>query len=615
MRFKSIKRWKICPETVGLLFFAQRLDELLWDYTLDSYKPVTLNAPTLCKEALTLIRDIENKLIDENNLKHVLEELAWSIKNDPTAKSLLDQPIEKYLPPPTTDQINLVDLKRKLEILEKTLTPYRYLHRCFDTLMRSVQNAEKKSIDSTLRNTITTLLNIGISKKYLYETTQEFFFAPSGPEITGHQNLEDFLKLVYPHSHSFKVYFLASNLINEVKDSISSFSMELTETLPNEVAAVARKYNLTKKDGYSYLVINDLHGFDVYSIQSKATSRLEQLSDLFTLFHHREKITWHPQVIISQCCLDFPVCVTASKGAMDKPYDMPANKASKDLNLLIRSIGLNGASFNRFNRVADLHGLCVATDVVENQLVSLWTSLETLIPHRTNQAKIASVIDAMMPFLLSTYIKRLVSRLAHDLVTWRRWTIKQILNKVETEGKSSITEKLIALLCVPSNEELRKELYKELGDFQLLRFRADSLSKLLCDPKKIIKALDSHEQKVRWQIRRIYRTRNLIVHAASKPSYIHGLVENGHDYLDLILFEVMKFACGDYRANTLEQAFDLAAIKYEKFRKTLESTTAFDASNCQFLSDHKNVLTDYKRQAWRTSPNIDNLVSLATDHG
>lgn len=610
MRFKNIKRWSLCPETVGLLFFAQRLDELLWDYTLDSYKPSTLNAPTLCREALALIRDIENKLIDANNLKHVLEELIWSIQNDPAAKSLLDLQIEKYLPSIDTDNVNLVDLKRKLEVLEKTLTPYRYLHCCFDTLMRSVENAEKKSIDLTLRNTITTLLNIGISKRYLFETTQEFFFAPDGPEITSHQNLEDFLKLIHPHVHSFKVYFLASNLINQVKDSISSFSMELIDTLPDEVAVAATKYNFTRKEGYSYVVIDELRGYDVYSVHSRATSRLDQLCDLFTLFHHREKIVWHPQVIITQCCLEAPVCVSASKGAMDKPYDMPANKASKDLNLLIRSIGLNGASFNRFNRVADLHGLCVSTDIVENQLVSLWTALETLVPHRTNQAKIASVVDAMMPFILSTYIKRLVSRLAHDLVTWRRWTVKQILNKVETEGRSSITEKLLALLCVPENAELRTELYRELGDFQLLRFRANSLATLLSNPKKIITALDSHEKKVRWQIRRIYRTRNLIVHAASKPSYIHGLVENGHDYLDLILFEIMKFACGDYRANTLEQAFDLAAIKYEKLRKKLETTEAFDAANCQFLSDHKNVLTDYKREAWRSSPNVDNLVDL-----
>lgn len=615
MRFKNIKRWSLGAETVGLLFFAQRLDELLWDYTLDSYKPATLNAPTLCREALTLIADIENNLIDETNLNHVLEELIWSIQNDPVAKSLLDLEVASYFPSIDAEKLNKPELKRKLEVLAKSLTPYRYLFCCFDKLMQSVQNAEKKSIDSTLRNTVTTLVNIGISKKYLFEKTQEFFFSHEGPQITSHHCLEDFLKIIQPKSHTFDVYFLASSLISQVKDSISSFSMKLLETLPDDVATVATKNNLVKTDDYVYVVVNDLNGFDVYSIQAAATSRLEQLSDLFTLFHHREKITFHSKLIISQCCLEVPVCVSTAKGAMDKPYDMPANKASKDLNLLIRSIGLNGASFKKFNRVADLHGLCVETDVVENQLVNLWTCLETLVPHRTNQAKIASVVDAMIPFLSLNYIKQLVSRLAHDLITWRRWTVKKILNRVETEGNSSITEKLIALLCVPANESLREELYRELGDFQLLRFRAYTLSKLLGNPQKILSALDSHERKVRWQIRRIYRTRNQIVHAASKPSYIHGLVENGHQYLDLILFEVMKYACGDYRINTLEQAFDLAAIKYEKFKMKLDTINAFDALNCQFLSDHKSVLADYKRESWRSTPKVDNLASIVRDNG
>lgn len=295
---------------------------------------------------------------------------------------------------------------------------------------------------------------------------------------------------------------------------------------------------------------------------------------------------------------------------MDKPYDMPAEKASKELNRLIRNIGLHGASFDRFNRVADLHGISVASYIVENQLVSLWTSLETLIPVSMKGAKIANVVDSMIPFLLMTYVKRLISRLGHDLVIWRRWTIKRILNKVEGGSSSSISQKLLALLCVPANEALRIELYSELEDFHLLRFRLFSLSEMLATPEKIQKALDSHEKKVRWQIRRIYRTRNLIVHSGSKPSYIHGLVENGHEYLDLILFEVMKFACGDYRTTTLEQAFDLASIKFEKFKKKLAEIKKFDAQNCQFLSDDDNALSDYVSESWRSSADTSSVISI-----
>lgn len=596
MIFRSIKRWKICPETEGLLFLAQRLDELLWDFTLDSYKPASLNAPYLCKEALSLIADIESELIDEANLKHVLEELTWSIQNDPVAKELLDLEINSYLPA-SYENLILPDLKRKLDVLERSLTPYRYLHKCFDTLMRVVQTNKKKEIDSLLKNIITTLINIGISKKSLHEKTHSYFFSSDGPTIDSHTRLGDFLKDIYPQPNVFDVYFLTSDLIRQIEDSIKSFKVNILDELPQEILQLATKNDLLKQPEQCYIVIRDVKSPDMYSAQEAATTRLDKLSDLFTLFHHRKRIAYHPTAIVSQPSKDTAVAIKITKGAMDKPFDMPAEKASKDLNRLIRSIGLDGSSFERFNRVADLHGVCVATDIVENQLVNLWTALETLIPTRMKGAKIANVVEAMTPFLMTTYFNRIIGRLGHDLITWNRWQSKKILNKIPNTSGFSITQKILALLCVPGNKALRDELYAALGDFHLLRFRIFSIAATLGTPESAKKALDRHEKVVKWQIRRIYRTRNLIVHSGAKPTYIHGLVENGHDYLDILLLEIMKLACGDYRTSTLEQAFDLATIKYEKFKNQLQ-TPEFDAFNCQFLGSNKNALSDIIRKPW-----------------
>ncbi|MCP1487827.1 hypothetical protein J3D48_004140 [Pseudomonas fluorescens] len=601
MIFKNIKRWKVCKDTEGLLFLAQRLDELLWDYTLDSYKPASLNAPFLCKEALSLIQDIESGLIDEANLKHVLEELSWSIQHDPIAQELLDLQVNAYLPT-TYENLILPTLKRKLDVLERSLTPYRYLHRCFDALMMAVQDTHKKPIDLILKNIITTLINIGISKKSLYEKTQNHFFTSDGPPIEDCNILATFLKEIYPQPRRFIVYHVVSDLICQIKDSIKAFNMEIIEELPQEVQALALKHNMLKSSSQCYVVVNAIKEFDIYSAQEAASTRLDQVSDLFTLFHHRQQINYESTAIVTSSSGGILAAVTITKGAMDKPFDLPADKASKDLNRLVKSIGLNGSSFERFNRVADLHGVCVATDIVENQLVNLWTALETLIPTRMKGAKVANVVEAMIPFLMTTYFNRIIGRLGHDLITWKRWTIKSILNKVPDTVGGSVTQKLLALLCVQTNQPLRDELYTALGDFHLLRFRIFSIAKIFSSPNSTKKALEKHEKLVRWQIRRIYRTRNLIVHSGAKPTFIHGLVENGHDYLDLILFEIMKFACGDYRTSTLEQAFDLATMKYEKFSIQLSETASFDALNCQFLGSNKNALADIRRQPWGKEP-------------
>lgn len=337
---------------------------------------------------------------------------------------------------------------------------------------------------------------------------------------------------------------------------------------------------------------------DVFSAQEKAARALDRLSDLYTLFHHQRKITWRDTALVKQCCLDDPVATVLSKGAMEKPYDFRTDKASKELNRLIRNLAIGGASKTRFDRVADLHGICVSSDVVDNQLVTLWTALETLIPSTAHGAKIANVLNQMTPFLMKAYIQRLVQRFTHDLVTWKPWYAKRLLNRVpDIEGANTVYRAL-ALLAVRSNSNLRDELYAELKDFHLLRYRAFQLSELLSSPATLKKALDTHLMKLEWQIRRIYRTRNMLVHSGKRPGYINTLVENAHDYFDQIIFDVMRMSCGEYRAGTLDNVFELVKISYAKFTSTLSSITEFDAKNCAFLCDDLDTLHDFLNEPW-----------------
>lgn len=85
-------------------------------------------------------------------------------------------------------------------------------------------------------------------------------------------------------------------------------------------------------------------------------------------------------------------------------------------------------------------------------------------------------------------------------------------------------------------------------------------------------------------MRRIYRTRNLIVHSGRvPPPYIDTLIENGHDYLDTIVFEVMRISCGPYSATSLEQVFEIAKIRYQDFARKLSQNVPLTSENCDFL--------------------------------
>ena len=86
MRLLNSDHWEDKENCEGLLYFTQLIDEMLFDYTLDSYKPLALNSRLLCIEAFETIEEIRNSYITIKNLQSVLEELIWSLKHDIAAK-------------------------------------------------------------------------------------------------------------------------------------------------------------------------------------------------------------------------------------------------------------------------------------------------------------------------------------------------------------------------------------------------------------------------------------------------------------------------------------------------------------------------------------------------
>lgn len=233
MRFRSLKKWNKPEDCEGLLFFAQRMEELLFDYTLDSYKPLSLNSPYLCQESLLILDDIENKNIDKENLNHVLNELKWSIQKDAVAKSLLDAETDSYvlLSEETPDKLK----KIRLEVLSRTLEPFRYLDKCIELLTIAIQETQKKNIDKLATTLVTTLINLGISKQYLHSKTLDYFYLDNSVKIQSNDAVTDYLGSIYPCTHNFEVYFICSDLINNVSESIKAFKMKILDLVPKDL--------------------------------------------------------------------------------------------------------------------------------------------------------------------------------------------------------------------------------------------------------------------------------------------------------------------------------------------------------------------------------------------
>jgi hypothetical protein len=576
MKLKNTSNWSNIAAFESLLFFAQRLDELLFDYTLDTYKSPALNPPFLCKEALDLITEIEAGSIDAQNLIHVLEELEWSIRNDPAAKQLIGLDISSFfLGEEAKNQLH--KQRNLLEIIQKSIHPDIYLLKVQEDLLTALNNNKKNDINRLSRTWVTTLTNLGVTKKHLFQTTEKFFFG--NQSVTSIEDAKRFFLVCMPVIHSFEVYFIAKKDLSKFSNTLSIFSIEILDKLPDDLIQIAHDHQFIAEADEILIKVSNINSFDIHSGRREAEQTLDRVRDLILLYSHKKPITWSPTTIVTQCCLESPVIAVSPKSSVQMISDLRPSIAASRLQFMLENMSItDGNDRERFDRIVDLHGLCAIQDAPETQILNLWICIESIIPSEPSRNKINNIIQIASPLLMLTYIRRLIKNLLRDLLEWNKKATRQTLKRIPHESDEWSAIKVLMLLS-PEHEELRKELYSKLDDFPLLRHRIFFLSEIFSSKDKVQNLLGEHRKKVEWQIRRIYRTRNLLVHSGRTPSYLSTLIENAHDYLDSMILEILELSCSAKRISTFRQAFELFHLQHNHYEKSIKALTTITSEN------------------------------------
>ncbi|RFB93593.1 hypothetical protein B5K11_13810 [Rhizobium leguminosarum bv. trifolii] len=302
------------------------------------------------------------------------------------------------------------------------------------------------------------------------------------------------------------------------------------------------------------------------------------------MFHHKKSFDLSIEAIADQCCEPGVRKVGASPNRMQFVNDHRPKKASQKLDELLQNLNLpRGEDRQKFFRVVDFHGMSVSSEVIENQLLNVWISLETITPSDPRSTKIDNVTSGITPFIGLNYTRRLFERLAFDLIRWNRPVVSRLLKEVEAPRGHSLIEKIARLIVLEKNEPILAKLLAMLEDFELLRFRTYQFKEQFKTPKKVIEYVRNHQCRVEWQIRRIYRTRNAIVHSGETPEYTQMLVENAHDYFDQVFELSCKLCSGGNGFYSFKECFDYTKWQYGKYMNDLAKAPEFDQSNIGLL--------------------------------
>lgn len=519
------------------------------------------------------------------NLPHILSELCENLKSDEVVQNLLAVDIDGVTSTLLNPKSSEGSISTVVELLLRQVPLHAYKIMNEALLKEELFGAQDRpKLRKLTRSYITTLLNYGYTAKYIQKISQKFFhYSPD--RITGNEAIEDYFEHFSGAAIDYHVIYKAPAYFIEFSEAAKRLGIETLTSLDGRPISQdeASQHKIQPGANEIFLYMNKIKGKEPNIVKIRADKNLETIQTLIGLYHHKES----PKPI-TDCLVKNSETGTCTKiyrhtNPMHKCHDATQSVASKKLSAFMKAFSLKQESFSKFHRSAELHSLALASESVENQMINLWIALESLVPSKTDKdiAQIDHLSNSIMPFLNLEYINKLLTRFSKDLLYWNHKFIRKLYKNIDTQGVISKTAHLLAL---PKYQNLRTELENNFGDYHLLRDRYEHLLRLLSSPKSILETLDSHSKRVAWQLRRIYRARNTIVHDGSTPSYTEVLVENTHDYLDTVMRWVMALASSENTIYTVAQGFKMVELNYMSYKKNLaEKGLTFSEENIDQL--------------------------------
>lgn len=585
MKKGNLSKWNNLNECNNLLFFSQLVNELLFDYSIPSNRISTLNCHFLVIDALSAIDSIDNYGVPDANLKPIMEELYYELDKDivlADAKPLnyflkrISDGVCSNVPP---RDLNYYELKKcALALKNVFFSNNDYYEKLKDEIVKLIKNnndADQEKIFRLTKSILTELKNNGYSLRYIYHVMDCLFWNPLR-NVDSNSLIDSFFDAFDFNISEYTVIFKVKSV--KMKPFISQLEgLDFTSVLPEEINSVVDKSFGKFENDRRFIVINK-RAFDPYSSAEKAIETIENTSSVYRLFNHSYKYdirTANYRVVHGKQCYN--------KGKTLKPVEhtkMP-NEAIIIENANLASDSINGIAkqgnyrdFINLLNATKYHAHSLDSNAEENQLLDLWSIFEAVLEinndHTSN--RINQICDYLVPILKHQYVNSLFSQLLDDI---KNYDLDWYNNNILSTNRDDSVILLAEFILLDINKVKREEFLCNCNDFPLLKERINYYNSTLSDPRKVYDYVEKHANRVRWQIMRIYRNRNLIVHNASKMPYLSLLIENLHSYVDDFLY---------YTISSISNGKSILSMCQELYIKECKW-------HSNFAKNKKNILT------------------------
>ena len=257
-------------ELDGIIFFAQRLEEMLSKESIDLNKMPLLNTCSLASEYCQVAQKVSSGDVKEYQREAVFEEFVFSFNHDIVLKenwglNNIEQIVKSF------GSCNQKDKDNTFAYIAAVLNDGKYLQWTKNTILKyTALPKEKKNIEAALRCFLPELISWGYDPEFISATLKAYFFS-SRP--VNHNTVKSFLDVFDLKTHNYKVYFSVSAVIQQFKTILE---MRLPVSFEDD-----GNYHFFKRDRNKTVIrFNDIKA----KCPNTAAKRAHSLLDMFLSF-------------------------------------------------------------------------------------------------------------------------------------------------------------------------------------------------------------------------------------------------------------------------------------------------------------------------------------------
>ena len=520
-------------------FFIEKTNELLHRNTQDTYRLRLHNPTSLIRELVSVCGDlVSNKLKNYDYAYSLINETSRILSTNHSLKfeNISEEYFHNLLQKSKKDDLHTVINAGRIVLKDNI----NYSNSLFKSIMKRILKKnhtsslpfnEMKEFNLLLHYFYIELVSTGYSRFYLYRFTRTILFGYK--EKTFNEKMLILKSLFSREPENYEVIFglespkMSLNSIQILDSNVERVDKQIRTQI--NIKASEEVSNFLNRKHNELLIRIRLKSLDYYRALDLARNEILRVLDILHISYSSMQIS-----IMNEVCVIGENDPSKSKIFNNKfrieGYYYNNKHLYKEIFDRYTKLTSNpDVSTDAKNKITSgLRFLRLGTDAKDlgNKLLNYWIGLEFLFSKYE--------ADTYTIGRLKTYFKR-----CHGIIHFKR-NINDFHKAIARFGLSESIQNYN-----DDHKYLLKETTYELiisrSNSQLMIYRAKFYLELLKDSKKLRGVLERHQQNLEWNLTRIYRIRNEIVHNAELKNDIAPIVGHLRYYLTFILNGVIQF--------------------------------------------------------------------------